>query len=94
MLCSDCSYFHKLTSASKRKLGSTLGAKKDADEDSDVEDDDFDGYLAKYEGSLYSEMATDAFGKDFARQASPMSRINHLICHVASVLSVTLQASR
>ena len=64
-----CSYFHKLTEASKHKLGSKLG-EKDAEEelgDSDVEDDDFDAYLAKYEKSLYQDMNEDAFGADFAR---------------------------
>lgn len=62
-------YFHKLTDSSKHKLGSHLGVKeKAADSDgSEVDDDDFDSYLHKYEKSLYADLKEDLFGADFAR---------------------------
>ena len=64
-----CSYFHKLTDGSKHKLGSKLGTadREEASDDSDVDDDDFDSYLSKYEKSLYRDMKEDEFGADFAR---------------------------
>lgn len=71
-----CSYFHQLKEASSHKLGSTLGDKAAVVEsDSDVDDDDFDGYLVKYERSLYGDLKADAFGQDFARY------FNFVMCH-------------
>ena len=70
---SDCpfySYFHTLNDASAHKLGSKLGQSDQGDkselEFDDIDDEDFDSYLAKHEGSLYADMK-EAFDQNFAK---------------------------